>query len=120
MGGIYQALGQDGNSPLLAPPELEGKSDGHEDSQSHPQAPRPPEAHGPGRRQRAHVAGKGDAIEGQGKGQAQRQRQLETAVQPWKALVGDRGVIPQVCSQPWLSLPPELADFCLCQRLEGK
>lgn len=58
MGGINQALGQGGNSPPLegAPPELEGKSDGHEDSQSHPQAPRPPEAHGPGRRQRAHVA----------------------------------------------------------------
>lgn len=51
-------LGQDGNSPPLegTPPELEGKSDGHEDSQSHPQAPRPPAAHGPGRRQRAHVA----------------------------------------------------------------
>lgn len=34
-----------------------------------------------------------------------------------KAPVRDRGVIPQICSQPRLSLPPELADFCLCQRL---
>lgn len=53
------------NSPLLegSPPELEGKSNGHEDSQSHPQAPRPPEAHGPGR---GHVAqGK---VTGQGPG----------------------------------------------------
>ena len=55
-----------------------------------------------------------------GVGQAQRQRQLETAVQPRKALVRVRGFIPQACSQPWLSLPPELADFCLRQRLEGK
>lgn len=57
-GGIWGLLGQDGNSPPLegTPPELEGKSDGHEDSQSHPQAPGPPEAHGPGGRQKAHVA----------------------------------------------------------------
>jgi hypothetical protein len=50
-------MGQDENSPPLegSPPELEAKSDGHEDSQSHPQAPRPPESHSPGRRQRAHV-----------------------------------------------------------------
>lgn len=36
--GIWGPLGQDGNSPPLegTPPELEGKSDGHEDSQSHP------------------------------------------------------------------------------------
>ena len=57
-GGIWGPLGPDGNSPPLegTPPELEGKSDGHEDSQSHPQAPGPPEAHGPGGRQKAHVA----------------------------------------------------------------
>lgn len=76
MGSIYQALGHDRNSPLLEgpPPELEGKSDGHEDSQSHPQAPRSPEAPGPGRRQRAHVAQvKVTLAKGQGEGQAQRQ-----------------------------------------------
>lgn len=58
MGDIYRVSGQDGNSPPLEgpPPELEGKSNGHEDAQSHPQAPRPPEAHGPGWRQGAHVA----------------------------------------------------------------
>lgn len=58
--------------------------------------------------------------EGWSQGQEQGQRQLEKAVQPRKAPVADRGVIPQACLQSWLSLPPELADFCLCQRLGGK
>lgn len=34
--GIWGPLGQDEDSSLEGPPELEGKSDGHEDSQSHP------------------------------------------------------------------------------------
>lgn len=56
--GAVKEVGGGRNSPPLewSPQELEAKSDGHEDTQSHPQAPRPPEPHGPGRRQRARVS----------------------------------------------------------------
>lgn len=62
-----------------------------------------------------------DIKEGQSQGQEPWwQRELEMAVQPWKAPFEDQGIISQASSKPLLSLPPELADFCLCQRLEGK